>query len=191
METPVNHKAVVVGASAGGLSALVNIFEGLPVNYVLPVIVVQHRAKDQRDLLEDVLQSKCRIKIKQADEKEKIEPGIIYIAPPDYHLLVERDYTFSLSSDEPVNFSRPSIDVTFESAANVYKTGLTGLILTGANKDGTAGIAAIRQMGGITIVQDPREAHYSFMPASAIATQLVNHIMPLAQIQDYLLKLSL
>jgi len=191
MSLPTSHKAIVIGASAGGLSALTCILERFPADYALPVIVVQHRAKDQRDLLEEVLQSKCLIKIKQADEKEKIEGGIVYIAPPDYHLLIEKDYTFSLSSDEPVNFSRPSIDVLFESAAVVYRNGLTGLILTGANKDGASGIGLIKQMGGVAIAQNPVEAQYSSMPAAAIETHAVNHIMTLLQIQHYLLNLIL
>jgi two-component system chemotaxis response regulator CheB len=190
MDAARQHKVIVIGASAGGLSALSFILGELPLNYPVPIIIVQHRSKDQRELLEEVLQSKCTIKIKQADEKEKIGPGIVYIAPPDYHLLIEGDFTFSLSSDEPVHFSRPSIDVLFESAANVYKRGLTGIILTGANKDGATGIATINSMGGITIAQDPAEAQYSLMPAAAIETQKIKYIWPLAQIKSYLLKLT-
>src|SRR5207244_3342963 len=111
-------------------------------------MVVQHRARDQKYLLEEVLQSKCKIKIKQADEKENIQSGFVYIAPPDYHLLVEADKTFSLSSDEQVRYSRPSIDVLFETAAVVFKDTLVAIILTGANNDGSAGIVEVKKYGG-------------------------------------------
>jgi two-component system chemotaxis response regulator CheB len=136
MEKKYEFDAIVIGASAGGLYVMINILRSLPANYRVPVIVVQHRAKDERSLLEEVLQQKCKIRIKQADEKEALQGGFVYFAPPDYHLLVENNFTFSLSYDAPVNYSRPSIDVLFETAANVFKQRLLGIILTGANKDG-------------------------------------------------------
>ena len=184
------YKAIVIGTSAGGLHALSFILEKLPATYPVPVMIVQHRAKDQNDLLEEILQSKCDIRIKQADEKEKIESGFVYIAPPDYHLLVEADKTFSLSADEPVRFSRPSIDVLFETAAIVFKESLVGIILTGANDDGTAGIVAVKDSGGVTIAQDPAEAQFSTMPNAAIGSNKVNHILTLQEIQDFLLKIT-
>jgi len=138
-------KAIVIGTSAGGLSALSTLLEKLPPSYHLPIIIVQHRAKDQKSLLEEVLQPKCKIKIKQADEKEKIEKGVVYIAPPDYHLLIENDLTFSLSCDELVSYSRPSIDVLFESAALAYRETLIGIILTGASNDGFTNHKKIRR----------------------------------------------
>lgn len=185
-----SYKAIVIGTSAGGLFALSVILEGLPGDYPIPVIVVQHRAKEQRDLLEEVLQSKCKIRIKQADEKEKIEPGFVYIAPPDYHLLVERDKTFSLSADDRVHYSRPSIDVLFESSAMVFKGALIGIVLTGANNDGSSGIAEIKKNGGVTIAQNPSEAQFPFMPAASIKTNEVNHILNLEEIKDFLLKIT-
>jgi len=168
MRADKKHKAIVIGASAGGLSALSILFEKLPPDYPLPIIVVQHRVKDQKSLLEEVLQPKCAIKIKQADEKEKIENSIVYIAPPDYHLLIEKDLTFSLSCDQVVSYSRPSIDVLFESAAMAYKDLLIGIILTGANSDGAAGLQTIKKFGGLTIAQSPQEASFPRMPNSAI-----------------------
>jgi two-component system chemotaxis response regulator CheB len=183
------YKAIVIGASAGGLYAISYLIANLPPDYPVPLVVVQHRAKDQRDLLEEVLQNKSRIRIKQADEKEKIERNIVYIAPPDYHLLVESDQTFSLSSDEPVRFSRPSIDVLFESAAKVFTNSLVGIILTGANSDGAAGIIAIKRYGGLTIAQDPAEAQFPFMPAAAIETNEVKYTWKLPDIQNFLLKI--
>lgn len=183
------YKAVVIGASAGGLYALAQILYRLPEDFPVPVIVVQHRIKDQRGLLEEVLQSKCKIKIKQADEKESIQSGCVYIAPPDYHLLVESDETFSLSSDNPVRFSRPSIDVLFETAAAVYKESLVGIILTGANNDGSAGITAVQKHGGLTIAQHPAEAQFPLMPAAAINTKQVKYIWTLSEIYDFLIKI--
>src|SRR5690349_19703498 len=155
METKRKYDAIVIGASAGGLHALISILTPLPSNYPIPVIVVQHRAKDERSLLEEVMQHKCHIGIKQADEKEKIQHGFVYFAPPNYHLLVEGNGTFSLSYDAPVNYSRPSIDVLFETAADVYKEWLLGIILTGANKDGAEGMKRIKALGGTTIAQQP------------------------------------
>ena len=184
------YKTIVIGTSAGGLFALSVILEQLPPGYPVPIVVVQHRSKDQKSLLEEVLRQKCRISIKQADEKEKIEGGFVYIAPPDYHLLVENDKTFSLSSDEPVHFSRPSIDVLFETAAMVFKDTLIGIILTGANDDGAAGIVAVKKYGGLTIAQNPGEAQFAFMPEASIETKAVQYIWPLAEIKNFLLKIS-
>ncbi|MEI9944316.1 MAG: chemotaxis protein CheB [Chitinophagaceae bacterium] len=182
------YKAIVVGTSAGGLYALTELLQGLPVNYPVPVIVVQHRSKDQRDLLEEVLQSKCVIKIKQADEKENINSGYVYIAPPDYHLLVEDDKTFSLSADEAVRYSRPSIDVLFQSAAMAFKNSLIGIILTGANSDGATGMMTIKKYGGLTIAQDPGEAQFPVMPRASIENG-VDHTWTLKDIHQFLLKI--
>jgi two-component system, chemotaxis family, protein-glutamate methylesterase/glutaminase len=188
LDTPAKYRAVVIGTSAGGLYALSDILEKFPARYPLPLIVVQHRAKDQRELLEEVLQSKCKIRIKQADEKEKIESSVVYIAPPDYHLLIESDETFSLSADEPVRYSRPSIDVLFETAARVYKETLVGIILTGANNDGAGGIVAVKKYGGLTIAQDPAEAQFPFMPEASVKTKAIEHIWRLSLIEKFLLE---
>ena len=184
------YEAIVIGTSAGGLFALSTLLEALPAAYPLPVMVVQHRSKDQRDLLEEVLQNKCRVRIKQADEKEKIAAGSVYIAPPDYHLLVEKNKTFSLSADEPVRYSRPSIDVLFETAAMVYKKELAGIILTGASNDGTAGLLTIKKCGGFTIAQDPAEAQFPYMPKSAIAAEAISEVLTLSEIQTFLLHIN-
>lgn len=178
--------AIVMGASAGGLWALSAILERLPENFPAPVIIVQHRARDESARLEEVLQAKTRLRVKQADEKESIQEGMAYIAPPDYHLLVEKDRSFSLSCDPPVLYSRPSIDVLFESAARVYESRLAGIILTGANRDGAAGMEAIQKRGGITIAQDPSEAQYTAMPQAAIDTGSVQYIFTLKEIKDFL-----
>lgn len=182
----------MIGTSAGGLFALSFLLEKLPAGFSLPVIIVQHRMNDQhqQELLEEILQVKCKLPVKQADEKESIVSGIVYLAPPGYHLLVETDRTFSLSVDRPVSYSRPSIDVLFETAAYVYRESLIGIILTGANKDGAAGMKVISECGGLTIAQNPDEAQYPSMPAAAIATKTVRRICTLEEICNFLLKIS-
>lgn len=181
------YKAVVIGASAGGLNALTRLLEKLPADYPMPVMIVQHRSKDERGLLEEILQEKCSIRVQQANEKEAISNGVVYVAPPDYHLLVERDMTFSLTADEKVNYSRPSIDVLFETAADVYRSKLIGIVLTGANADGCHGIELIHQYRGMTIAQDPGDAEFPVMPQAAIASGAVDKVLRLDEIKDLLL----
>ena len=184
------YEAIVIGVSAGGLAVLTVILQVLPADYPLPLIVTQHRSKEERDLLEEVLQARCAIRIRQADEKEAIAGGAVYLAPADYHLLIEEDRTFSLSSDAPVNFSRPSIDLLFETAAEVYGEKLVGIILTGASRDGAAGIKTIRDKGGFTIAQDPARAPFPLMPRAAIDTGSVQSILAPEEIGEYLLQVG-
>jgi two-component system chemotaxis response regulator CheB len=186
MGKSVQYRAIVIGASSGGLRALSMLFSSLPAQYPLPLIIVQHRAKTEDQLLEEVLQHKSSLAIKQADEKERIAPGVAYFAPPNYHLMIEETETFSLSSDEPVQYSRPSIDVLFQSAAELYKSALIGLLLTGANDDGSEGIRQINRRGGLTIVQDPADAEYDVMPRAAIRTREVKRILTLKEIIHFL-----
>jgi len=179
-------EAIVIGASAGGMKALNAILSVLPANFPLPIIIVQHLHPHSDNHLAKILDSKCRLTVKQADEKEKIENGIVYTAPPNYHLLIEEDKTFSLSIDMQVNFSRPAIDVLFETAIYAYRNRLIGIILTGANNDGSVGIKKIKQVGGYVIVQDPKTAETATMPEAAIAITPVDKILPVEQIGDYL-----
>lgn len=181
------YDAIVIGTSAGGLSALTTLLSALPEDFSLPVIIVQHRSKDEPTLLEEVLSFKCRIRILQADEKQKILAGTVYFAPGDYHLLIEQDRTFSLSFEPPVNYSRPSIDVLFESAALVYQRKLLAIILTGASTDGADGIRMIRKMGGTTIAQKPHTAAHKTMPQAAVNTGCIQHILELEEITKFLL----
>lgn len=161
--------AVAIGASAGAIQALSRILPALPADYPLPVLVVVHIPADRSDLLASLFQSKCRMIVKEAEDKEPILPGRVYFGPSDYHILVEADRTVSLSADEPVLYSRPSIDVLFESAAEVYGADLVGVILTGANEDGAAGLRAVASAGGLALAEDPATAFASTMPSAALA----------------------
>jgi two-component system chemotaxis response regulator CheB len=181
--------AVVIGSSAGGIKALSTVLESLPQSFPLPIIIVQHLHPNSNGYLVHILSAKCALTVKQAEEKEQIQGGVVYLAPPNYHLLLEEDRTFSLSLEERVNFSRPSIDVLFESAVYAYRHQLIGIILTGANSDGSLGLKKIKQIGGYAIVQDPDTAEAEAMPRSAIKVTSVDKILPLEEIGDFLLHL--
>jgi two-component system, chemotaxis family, protein-glutamate methylesterase/glutaminase len=184
--TPGQAEAVVIGASAGALEALSIILPVLPAGFRLPLLVVVHVPPDKRSVLAELFQAKCRIPVREAEDKEPISGGTVYFAPPDYHLLVEVDRSLSLSSDEPVLFSRPSIDVLFESAADAYGSALIAIILTGANQDGAKGMHAVVEAGGVALVQSPDGAFASAMPAAAIATCPCARVMSLDAIAAYL-----
>lgn len=177
------YRLVVVGASAGGLHALRTIVAGLPDDFELPVVVVQHRAKES-ELLCELLQECSGLPVAEVNDKQEIGPGV-WVGPPDYHLLLD-DGFFSLTTDEPVRYSRPSIDVTFESAADVYGMDLIGVVLTGANADGSRGLRRIADEGGHTIVQDPETAEVRVMPRSAAKAVPDACVLPLEEIAPHL-----
>ena len=179
-------KAVVIGASAGAVQALLTILPVLPASYALPVLVVVHVPADRDNALVPLLQSKCQLPVKEAEDKEALTGGVVYFAPSDYHLLVETEGALALSMDEPVNYSRPSIDVLFESAADVFETDLVGIILTGANHDGAAGLKAVLAAGGAVIVEDPAQAYAEAMPQAALQACPAAKVMSLAAIGSYL-----
>ena len=185
-----DYEAIVIGASAGGLNALQEILAPLPADFALPLLVVQHRLPAPDDFLAFSLNESCQLTVKEADEKEPIKPGFVYVAPANYHLLIERDRTLSLSVDAKVCYSRPSIDVLFETAAEVYRSGLVGIVLTGASDDGTAGMKEIKGKGGLTIAQDPATAEYAVMPRSAIRESVVDKTFSLTQIASFLAQFS-
>jgi two-component system chemotaxis response regulator CheB len=177
---------IAIGASWGGLQALETLIGGLPADFRTPVVIAQHRAADSGSgALQDMLSRRSQHEVCEPSDKDPIEPGHIYIAPADYHLLVEPD-GFALSTEAAVHYSRPSIDVLFESAADVYGDRLIGIVLTGANDDGAFGLMRIRRRGGVTIAQDPATAARPEMPAAAIATGAVQHVLPLDEIADFL-----
>ena len=182
--------AVVVGASAGAIQALSCILPALPADYPIPVLVVVHIPTDGSDLLAPLFQAKCRVVVKEAEDKEPILPGFVYFGPSDYHLLVEADRIVSLSADEPVHYSRPSIDVLFESAADAFGAGLVGVILTGANEDGAAGLRAVAAVGGVTVVEAPATAFAPTMPTAALELCAEARPMSLDAIAAYLVGLG-
>jgi two-component system, chemotaxis family, protein-glutamate methylesterase/glutaminase len=183
------YELIVIGGSAGALKALATLLPIFPVNYPLPIAIVQHVHPLQDSYFVQHFAEQCALPVTEAAEKEPILAGHIYFAPPNYHLLIENDRTFSLSIDERVNYSRPSIDVLFTSAVDAYAPGIIGVILTGANNDGAYGMRLIKEKGGLTIVQDPTTAESSYMPKAALVATKVDHILPLREIGELLLEI--
>lgn len=182
--------AVVIGASAGGVNALLEILPGLPVSCPYPVVTVLHVMRGRQNQLVEVFGQRLALRVEEAADKQEPAAGTLYFAPADYHLSIEEEGVFSLSLEPPVHFARPAIDITMESAADVYGPELMGILLTGANHDGAAGMAAIGAAGGLTVVQDPAEAQVSVMPAEAIRLRAPDLVLPLRDIRR-LLQLSM
>jgi len=181
---------VVVGTSLGGLTALEQVLAALPIEFPVPIAVVQHRGKAGDDGMRRALQRSCRLPVLEAEDKMSAEAGRVYLAPPDYHLLVE-DAAFELSTDPPVNAARPSVDVLFESAAEIYKDRAVAVVLTGLNTDGAHGAQKVKENGGIVIVQDPATAEAPSMPRAVLEATRVDHVVPISQIVSILLGLFL
>ena len=184
------YKAVVIGASAGGFHALRKLLTKLPEDFSMPIFIVQHISPTSDNYMARFLNKKAQLIVKEADEKEKIVGGTAYIAPPNYHLLIEDDLTISLSTERKVHYSRPSIDILFESAAYVYGDSLIGVVLTGANSDGATGLHTIKQFGGYCIVQEPSEAESTAMPLAAIEKASPNDVLKLGEIAKLLVDLD-
>ncbi|GGX75099.1 chemotaxis protein CheB [Massilia dura] len=182
--------AVVIGASAGGVNALIEILPGLPREFPYPVVTVLHVMRSRQNQLVEVFQQRVALRVEEAVDKVEPRPGTLYFAPADYHLSIEEEGVFSLSLEPPVHFARPAIDITMETAANVYGPELVGILLTGANHDGAAGMAAIGAAGGLTVVQDPAEAQVGVMPKEAIRLRAPDLVLPLRDIRR-LLQLSM
>jgi two-component system, chemotaxis family, protein-glutamate methylesterase/glutaminase len=186
MTQPSRIQAVAIGASAGGVEALGVLLRGLPEGFLPSLLVVLHLPPDRPSLLPELLQARCRLPVREALDKEQMRPGCVYLAPPDYHLLVEKEGTLALSHDPPVAFSRPSIDVLFESAAEALGPALLGVVLTGANSDGAEGLKAIREAGGHAWVQSPEDAQAEAMPAAALERAGADLVLPLADLAERL-----
>ena len=174
--------AVAIGASAGGIQALSVLLPALPSSLRAAVFIVLHLPRDKPSILAKIFKPKCALPVFEAEDKQPVIPGNIYFAPADYHLLIDQGPQLALSADEPVHHSRPSIDVLFESAADVYKDRLLGIILTGANEDGATGLAAVKDAGGITVVQEPETAQAPQMVRSALALRPADWVLPLDKI---------
>ena len=183
-------EAVAIGASAGGVDALLALLSGLPASYALPIVVVLHQAEDRDSLLSDLFANRAALRVREAADKETLAPGTLYFAPPGYHLLLESDRSFSLSCDAPEHYSRPSIDVLFESAADALGAGLAAVLLTGANEDGASGLARVGRLGGLTVVQDPDEARSPEMPRAALALRAPDYVLVLEDIHTLLANLE-
>jgi len=181
----VGYDIVVVGTSWGGLAALRTLVAGLPDSFQMAVTLVQHRHKDSDHLLRTLLQERSTLRVFEVEDKMPLEHGHIYVAPPNYHTLIEPGY-FSLSTDAPVRFSRPSIDVTFSSAADSYAHRTVGIVLTGANEDGAEGLRRISDRGGFAIVQDPESAESRPMPEAARKAVPRARVMTLEGIAEFL-----
>jgi two-component system, chemotaxis family, protein-glutamate methylesterase/glutaminase len=183
------YEIIVIGTSWGGLSALSVVIAGLPATFALPLVVVQHRSPDTAGFLAELLQGRTGLPVVEVDDKRPIAPGHVYIAPSNYHLLVERGF-FSLTTDAPVRYSRPSIDVTFGSVADEYGRAAVGIVLTGANEDGALGLKRIADRGGHAIVQDPDTAEGPMMPRAALRMVPRARVLPLERIAGHLVTIA-
>lgn len=179
---------IVIGCSLGGLNALQTIFRSLSNDFSIPIAIAQHRHKASSEALPEHLRRSTKLCVVDVEDKQWIKPGCVYLAPADYHLLVEHG-AFNLSVDAAVAYSRPSIDVLFESAADAYRDRLIGLVLTGANADGARGAERIKGRGGFVIVQDPATAEAAAMPQATIDAVRVDRILPLDRIGPFLVEL--
>jgi two-component system chemotaxis response regulator CheB len=169
--------AITIGGSAGALEALAAILPALPGGYPLPIVLVLHIPPSKPSYLADVLGSMCALRVKEAEDKEPLSPGAVYVAPPDYHVLIEKRRCLSLSVDAPVHYSRPAIDVLFESAADAYGERVAGVLLAGGSADGALGLARIKRAGGLALVQAPETAAVRTMPDAALDVCDVDHAL--------------
>ena len=188
-QNKIEYKVVVVGGSAGSLDIILKIISNADATGSILYIIVIHRKNDTNSMLTGLFSSRTKLKVKEVEDKDYILPGHIYIAPPDYHLLLENEHTFSLDASEKIYFSRPSIDVTFESVAEIFGASVIGVLLSGANADGAHGLSTIHQAGGFTIVQDPESAEADYMPRQAIDKLKPDIIISADKIPDFLKKL--
>lgn len=184
------YGAIVIGVSAGGLDILIDIFKNLKEDFPMPIMIVQHLHSSSKSELAEIIGRNTGMKVQEVNENTALESGKIYTAPPDYHIIAERDRTISIYYDEKVNYSRPSIDVLFESAAYVWGQELIGIILSGSNNDGSKGIEIIKKYGGLTIAENPKTSEYSLMPKFAIETGYIDKILTKEEIKEFLDNLS-
>ncbi|MFD1630674.1 chemotaxis protein CheB [Pseudopedobacter beijingensis] len=181
---------IAIGGSAGSFYVILEILQALPLDFCIPILIVIHRKYTVQHDFDSILSRKTNIPVKEISDKEVIRPGIAYLCPPDYHVLIEKEHIFSLDESEKVCFSRPSIDVVFESAADIYASDLLGILLSGANSDGANGLQAIKKQGGQTIVQDLEEAKFIEMPRAAMNQNAQTKVLKTKEIIKYLLSLD-
>lgn len=184
------YKAVIIGGSAGSFQIVTKILSALPVSFPIPVLLTLHRLKHVRSGFVEALSIKSAIPVREPLDKEQLKPGIAYLAPANYHMFVELGNRFALSTEEPVNHSRPSIDLSFFSAAQIYRNKLIGIILSGANKDGALGLKMVKDLGGLTIVQDPEECQIPVMTRESMKLTEVDYVFGTEQIISFLQKIQ-
>jgi len=184
-------KVVIIGGSAGSLQALLQILPFIEIPISFAIVIVVHRKQSDEQTLEALLALKSQVKVKDVEDKVALKPGFIYVAPSNYHLLFEKDGTLSLDTSEKINYSRPSIDVSFECAAEIYGSHLIGILLSGSNSDGTVGLKAIKAEGGITVVQNPTSAEMPFMPNNAILHASPDYILSIEEILKFIQEINL
>lgn len=184
-------KVVLIGGSAGSLEVLMQILPAIPVTISFAIVIVVHRKSAEDSTLEELIALKTTVPVKEVEDKTPLLPGFIYIAPSDYHLLFEKNYLLSLDTSEKINHSRPSIDVSFESAADAFGPELVGILLSGANADGTEGLKAIKKAHGTTVVQKPESAEMTFMPLHAITHTTPNYILEVSEILELILSIGI
>ncbi|WP_264537283.1 chemotaxis protein CheB [Flavobacterium sp. N1736] len=185
-----NRRVVIVGGSAGSLNALLEILPDVTVFQSFALVIVLHRRGTDDLTLEELIKLKAQAPVKIIEDKVPIDPGFIYVAPSNYHLLFEKNNLFALDTSEKVNYSRPSIDVSFESAAEVYGSNLIGILFSGSNTDGTEGLKAIQNAGGVTIIQDPKSAEMPYMPSNAILNMTPDYILKNEEILKFILSID-
>jgi two-component system chemotaxis response regulator CheB len=183
------YSVVGIGTSWGGLAALTTLLGELPADFSIPVVVVQHRSNDSERLLSQLLQDATELRVSEIEDKDELAPGSVHLAPANYHVLIEEGYV-SLTVEEPVRFSRPSIDVMLTSAADTYGSAVVGVVLTGANEDGARGLADIVKRGGLALVQDPKTAAIPIMPEAAIRAVPTAEVLPLDALGSRLIELG-
>lgn len=187
MQAPL--KLIVIGGSWGGIQASLSILKDLPAGFSIPILLVLHRLRNMEGNLQEVFDKKLALTVQEVEEKEPLLPGHVYLAPANYHVLLEKDHTFSLDDSELENYSRPSIDVSFTSAADVFGNNTIGILLSGASRDGSSGLNYIFEEGGEVVVQDPAEAEVATMPQAAIDVIPGCNIMSIARIKEFLFSL--
>ena len=185
-----NIKAIIIGGSAGSFTVVATILKELPKEFNIPIIMCLHRLKHVREGFIEALQIKSNLPIIEPYDKEKIKAGVVYLAPANYHLLIEYTQTIGLSTEEMVNFSRPAIDLTFQTASSVYRSNCVGIILSGANRDGAKGLKFLKDHGGISIIQKPEECKVDTMPKAAKAITTIDYEFTTHQMIDYLKKIN-
>jgi len=184
-----NAKLIVIGGSSGSLQVILYVLGRLPADYPIPILLIIHRANSNDSMLPELLELKSNLTVREVEEKDRIVPSCVYVAPADYHVLIETDHSFTLDYSEKLNYSRPSIDVSFISAAMVYGKNLIGILLSGANEDGAEGLKEIKEQGGHTIIQHPDEAIVSYMPIQASQRSRIDQMLDTEGITRYLISL--